>query len=223
MEFFFKSVAAPILIIAAILALYFGAYAPFEKASLFIAALQSSSQATTLQEFENDFNAAIQFYSPVGEQEIERYAGDQIVNVLGQKGITPQLSQALADYMGQITHLSHPSARGLDITQEYLLVANAYQLAWMTTHNPTDFTASEKAYQSGLVLSPKRPQLLYGLLQLYTNAGMAAPALQVAEKVNKYWPSDAQVASLIPELRKAVSSTPQMILSTSTPATNGQK
>ncbi len=217
METLFKSFVAPILVIAAILALYFGAYAPYEKASLFISALQQSSQATSLQEFENDFNAAIQFYSPVGEQEVERYAGDQIVNVLGQKGVSPQLSQALADYMGQITHVDKPTARGLDFTQEVLLVANAYQLAWVTTRAPNDLVLSEQYYKQGLELSPARPQLLYGLLQLYANAGMAEQALQVAEKVHEYWPTDTQVAALIPELQKAASSTPQIILSTSTP------
>lgn len=208
METFFKSVLAPVLIIAAVIALYLGAYLPYEKASLFINALQQSSQATSLQELENDFNAALQFYSPVGQQEVERYTGNQILSILGQKGITPQVSQALADYLGQVLHLDKPSTRGLDFTQEFLLAANAYQIAWMGDHSPADYALAEKYYQEGLKLSPTRPQLLYGLLQLYANGGQATQALQVAEEIHKYWPSDSQVASLIPELQKAASSTP---------------
>jgi tetratricopeptide (TPR) repeat protein len=216
MEFLFKSVLAPILVILAVIGLYLGAYLPYAKGGMFISALQEASQARTVQELEDAFNSALNFYSPVGQQETERYVGDQIVNILGQKGITPQISQALTDYLDKIIHIDYPTARGLDFTQEYLALANVHQINWINTKNPNDLALAEKYYQEGLQLSPVRPQFLYGLLQLYLNNGDAAQALPIAEKIHTLWPTDSQVTAMLPEIEKAVSSTPQLIVSTST-------
>ncbi len=216
MEFFFKSVLAPILVILAAIGLYLGAYLPYAKGGMFISALQQASQAQTLQGLEDAFNSALNFYSPVGQQETERYVGDQIVNILGQKGITPQISQSLTDYLDRMIHVDHPTDRGLDFTQEYLLLANAHQINWTTTKNPSEFALAEKYYEEGLQISPVRPQFLYGLLQLYLNDGDAAQALQVAEKIHALWPTDDQITAMLPEIQKAASSTPALTVSTST-------
>lgn len=223
METIFRLFLAPVLAAAAVLAIYFGAYAPYEKAALFVNAVQASSKATTLQEFKNDFNTALDFYSPIGQQEVQRFTGETIISIVDKKGTAPGVSQALVDYLNGIIHIDRPTDRGLDFTREYFLLADAYRLAWTKCHNPNDFAMAKKYYQGGLKLSPRRPQLLYGLLRLYAKADDTVQALRVAEKLHEYWPQDSKMACIIPELKKDVDSSLAVSLPKSTSTRSGNK
>ncbi len=196
LEKIIKTIAAPLGIILAVLALIYGSFLPFRKAQLFIQAMHNSYQARSVADYERIFNTALNFSSPVGQAENIRFLENQIGGVIAQK--PPQaIADALVSYADSISRANAPGRYGLNYTQELMTLANIHEVNFRNYRSEKDYNAALALYEKGLALSPKRPQFLYGLYQLYMDAGKTADAKTVGEKIISLWPSDKNMAAFV--------------------------
>src|ERR1051325_9184908 len=74
-------------IILAVLAIYFGSYAPLHKAQLYIDALRQTSSVSTVKQFEDLFDPVFNFYSPIGNEEVPKFLSSDIVGILNSNRV----------------------------------------------------------------------------------------------------------------------------------------
>lgn len=194
-----KQLIALGITIVALGLLYTSAYLPYVKGSLYISAMQSSQQATTLQDYLKPFDDAMNFWSPVGEPEIIRFFGNSTLSLLNdQKQSLPEsVATPLVSYTIQKLS-SHPlGGKGLNYSQDLLIEASIISTYAEKYNKPDILPAAEELYKEGLQLSPNRPQFLYGLFSLYLTEGKSAEAKTIGEEILKYWPTDKNVANAV--------------------------
>ena len=211
-----RSILAPLGILLAFLAFVFGSFLPLRKAQLFIRALHSTGEVRTLNDYINNFDEALRYYSPIGQSENTRFLLNQILQIISEQ--SGDVSNVLTAYADEVMRLddSSNSRSALNYTQKLSMIGNIYEVNFRNNKKRADYDTAKAFFEKGLALSPNRPQFLYGLLQLYVNSGNASQALPIAEKIHALWPTDGQITAMLPELQKAASATPMMIISTST-------
>ncbi len=191
-----KLVLAPLGIVLAVLSLVYGAFLPFRKAQLFIAVMQQAYQSQTIGDYEATYNKALGFYSPVGQAEDVRFLLSQISSVIVAK--PPQdVSDALVRYADQISRVNAPGQQGLNYTQELVTLATIHEANFHNYHEQNDYNVALSLYEKGLQLSSKRPQFLYGLFQLYMDAGDTANEKAIGEKILSLWPTDTKIEGIV--------------------------
>jgi tetratricopeptide (TPR) repeat protein len=188
--------------IVALALVYLSAYLPYVKSTLYINAIQKAQQATTLQDYLAPFQAAFDFWSPVGQPEELRFFGNDILSLLtNQKQQLPQdVATALVNYAVGELNSNPPGARGLNYTQSILIEASILSAYGQEYKQSAALQKAEELYKEGLILSPKRPQFLYGLFSLYLAEGNAAAAKPIGETILKYWPTDKNVSQVMSQL-----------------------
>ncbi len=185
-----KPIIIPVLILAAFLSLIYGAYLPYVKASLYITALQGLQNVKTLDDFDTDFNQALQFYSPIGQFETVKFLLGNIVGIISQKGQSEAVARALTNYVEPYIDVSY--------TAEPLTMGQIYATLWMNyTHSDSDYAKAVAYYSDVLAQGPKLPPALYPLLQLYAAHNDAVDAIRTAETIHAYWPTDTQVSAFL--------------------------
>ncbi len=173
--------------------LYSSAYLPYVKASLYTTASENISRYKTVDDFKNAFDKVFDFYSPIGQQEIERFLGVHILNIIRNTEQPKSVSGALVNYAEEIFHIDYPTYRGLNFVQNYIILGNIHLENWRRHHEPQDAVLAEKYFLDGLKSSPKRPQFLYGLFVVYTESNQKEKAISVDKEIMKYWPTDQTV------------------------------
>lgn len=72
MKYFFKHILISLLLVLALISLYFSSYSIFVKSYRFDAALAALSSLKSIEEFQVRFDRVFSFYSPITEEEIIR-------------------------------------------------------------------------------------------------------------------------------------------------------
>ncbi|MEK7087549.1 MAG: hypothetical protein AAB958_02515, partial [Patescibacteria group bacterium] len=95
-----KNIVIVIVIISALLGIYFGSYLPIVKARRYINFLQTVGSAPrSLNDLKIELDKVIKFYSPIGQEEVVRYIGNDILNVVAS-GKQPEIvDRELAQYI----------------------------------------------------------------------------------------------------------------------------
>ena len=80
--------------------MYFGSYLPFKKSQLLIDSMINlqSQKIRTLQDFFDNFNKPLDFFSPVGQEESIKVLGERIFPLIQNKP-PPEIARALLDYL----------------------------------------------------------------------------------------------------------------------------
>ncbi len=192
MKLFVKPVLVPVLIIAAFLALIFGAYLPYAKANAYITALSNLRNVQTLNELETDFNQSLQAYSPIGQRETVKFTISTLQSIANQKGQGEDVVKGLIDYI-------EPYVKpGDDYIFPVLSMGDFYFTLWANyTRADSDYAKALAYYKDAYALGPDLPPVLYPLLQLYVDRGDSADALEIAHQIHEYWPTDAQITAYI--------------------------
>jgi len=185
MSLFFKQFLIITLIILSLLGIIFGAYIPFKKAQLYISAAYQMNSIRTTKQFEEVFDKVFNYNSPIGDYEVARFLGDNLLNLIAAPENPENVSRFLLEYL-------EPKMK-TDDTRHLLLLAQMYYFLWQKSGKESDFLKSEEYYQKALTYGPKLPQLLYGLFDLYKAKGDKEKLKQVAETILKYWPEDEKV------------------------------
>ncbi len=196
MDKFIKNILAPLGIILAVLSLIYGAFLPFRKSQLFIAAMQNAYRSQTIGDYEATYNKAFGFYSPVGQAEDIRFLLSQISGAIIAK--PPQdVSDALVSYADAVSRANGTGRQGLNYTQELVTLATIHEANYHNYKSQKDYDAALALYEKGLSLSPSRPQFLYGLFQLYMDAGDTANEKAIGEKILSLWPNDTKIEGIM--------------------------
>jgi len=186
-------IIAVILLILGVLSIYFGAYAPIVKARRYVSTINSLSTVSTVEDFENRFNKVFDFYSPIGGEEITKYLGTNIINIIGQ-GDQPELPmRALVNYIEP--HLLQKNVMHL------LIGAYAYQALWnYYGYQEDDFIRAGNYYKKAFEIGPKLPPVLYGLMEMYQIKGDVNGMKEMGSLILKYWPEDENVEQIISQI-----------------------
>lgn len=197
-----KQIVALLTTAVALLLIYLSAYLPYVKGDLYITALQDSGQAKTLQDFLQPFENAITFWSPVGDPEIIRFFGNNVLSMItDQKQAFPEsVATPLVNYTVDELNSSPLGSKGLNYSQDILIEASILSNYGEKYKKLDALQKAEELYKEGLILSPNRPQFLYGLFALYTAEGRSEEAKSIGETILKYWPTDQSVSSVINQL-----------------------
>jgi O-antigen ligase len=173
--------AALVGIVLAFMACYFGAILPYSKASAFITAEQTANQITTEKDFENHFNPALTNPSPIGGEELPKFLGGDIVNVLPSLAASPDVARSLVGYIEP--YLWKDDVRHL------LMIGQMHYILWRMTGDKAEYQATEDAFLKAHNIGPKLPQPMYALTSLYQAANLADKVNSEKQQILALWPT----------------------------------
>ncbi len=169
--------------IGALFSLLFGSYSPFVKAKRALTSLRAFSSLQSVENFENNFNKSLQFYSPIGNTELIKFLSHDIANALIDKP-EESVARALVAYIEP--YISQYDVRHL------LTMGRIYHIVWRNYGKKNkDFEKAEKYYKEALKIGPKLPLPLYNLLSLYSQQGNEQKMYELKNSILLLWPTAA--------------------------------
>lgn len=189
-----KQFIAVTLIILVILSIVFGAILPLKKSQTYINALvdMQSGRSYTTEQFESQMGNVFNFYSPVGQEEIIKFFGSDILNVINQNSFPEQTSRFLVGYVEN--YLFKNNVR-------HLIIGGAfYRTLWQASGREEDYKKSEEYFKKAYSIGPKLPPVLYNLLDLYRFGGDKENMRKIGEEILEYWPDDENVREVLKNL-----------------------
>ena len=185
-------------------ALYFGAYLPYQKSRLGILALHQIRQAKSVAEIEDKADIALNYFSPVGQEEITFFITDALISLIGRLDKKNAVSAApqLAAYLEKINEPIIKKGRGFNLAKGLYSLAKANHFVWVQTDDVNFAVKAEDYYKRCLVESPRRVQCLYGLLDIYGNQkSRSSDAIKIGEEILRYWSMDNDVREVLEKLK----------------------
>ncbi len=200
-----KKAIAVAVTIGALILIYYGAYLPIRKSQIYIYAYSVSPSLHSLDDFNRVFDAALDFYSPVGQEELVNGYLRTTIDILSQKK-TPdkEVIDALVSQADKRTEplLSEPG--GFSYSQTFVNLALIYKYAGAATHNRAYSQRAIGLLEQGLSHSPNRPVFLYNLLDLYLGTGDLNNAKIVSGTILHFWPDDQEVQRIMSMIGSAI-------------------
>lgn len=189
MNFLIRKIVIVIVIAIALLGVYFGSYLPIAKARRYINFLQTVPNAPlSLNDLKIELDKVLKFYSPIGQEEVVRYIGNDILNVVASGNQPEIVDRELSQYI-------EPYLFKNDI--RHLIIAGELRRAlWMEYGKEEDYKKSEEIYLSALKIAPKFPLILNNIFDLYGRKGDKEKMKEIGEIILKYWPEDKRVKNL---------------------------
>ncbi len=189
-----RQIIAIIITGAVAIAVYFGAYLPLRKSQMHIDAVLSvqSGKVNTLKDFNNLFDPVLDFYSPVGQDEITQYYLGILANIINQqsdKTVIDILARQAESRMAPILEKS----KGFSFNQNLYTLGSIYKIVAIKFKDEGYYQKSVNIFQKGLEYSPNRLIFLRGLFDLYTAHGYNDKAREIGETILKYYPNEGAV------------------------------
>ena len=200
-----KSIAVSVAIFILLVA-YYGSYLPMRKSTVFIETMRSSYKIKTISDFESAFSVPLDYPSPIGQEELVRSMANTIngslQNVSDPKAVSELVNYA-EKYFGPIIARS----RGMSFGQDIYIIGMINEIAFLKTKEPKYLQAAEKYFKIGQALGPKRPQVLYGLFDVYRLGGNIDEFKKIADQILSQWPNDTRISDLVNQTLKTSSTT----------------
>ncbi|MBI5305967.1 tetratricopeptide repeat protein [Candidatus Wolfebacteria bacterium] len=184
-----KKIIIFIGVILAVLSIYFGSLLPFAKSKTYINALNKMPSVKSLEDFKNNFDVVFDFYSPVGDEETEKFLSSSILGIVSQKEQPENVSRYLVEYI-------EPKLQKNNV-RHLIMIGQMYMVLWQKSGKEEDFVKAEEYYYQALSIGPKLPPVLYGLFDLYQAKGDTAKIREISERILQLWPEDEKIKSLI--------------------------
>lgn len=194
----YRAIIASSVTFLTILSFYFGVYLPFRKAQIYINAMAefSSAGVNSLKEFNDLFDPALDYYSPIGQEEItSSYLGILISIVSRQTN-----KDAVIALVSQADDLMKPTLeakKGFSYSQNVYLLATIYKVIYARTGNEDYYQRATFLFNEGLRKSPNRKIFLTGLLELYHLKGDKQKEDEIKSVIEKYWPQDEDAKRIL--------------------------
>lgn len=203
-----KGTIAVVIVLFVLAAAVFGSYLPLRKSQTFIGTLQGFSvqPPASLQELESRLAAPLDYPSPVGQEELVRNTANSILSLF-QRGLDATSTAALLGFLNGYYDPVLERGRGMSFGQDLYLAGAINEIAFARTGNPAYLQASQKWYEEGEALGPNRPQVLYGLFDVYRAEGNVSSTEMIAGKILTNWPTESQVSRALAQFLAGVSST----------------
>lgn len=184
-----KNIIVVIGIILAILGIIFGAFLPLAKAKSYIGAFSRLQSVKTLEEFKRTFDAPLNFYSPVGQEEVVRFLANEILGKMIYAGQKEEISRELVLYIEP--RVSSNNSKHL------LILAMMYGRMFEIYGNGEYLEKAQENFQRMLVLNPKSPQALHSLFGIYLRKGEFGKAKEIGGIILQYWPEEENIKKIL--------------------------
>lgn len=196
------------LFISALLlgAAYYGSYLPYRKSTIFIETLSRLDQARTIDDFEAAISRALDFPSPIGQEELVRNTANIVMNAVERGAPDAKTLRELVDFLEGYYRPIIARGRGMSFGQNLYVLGVINQVAYLQTKDVGYLQASKEYYEKGYELGPKRPEVLYGLFDIYRIMGNREKAKAITEQIISQWPNDERIKSFYQEFLKENSS-----------------
>jgi len=183
-----KQAAASVVLIAALVAIYFGAFLPLQKSQGYISTFRAFQKEPTLLGLEEGFTALFESRSPVGQEESLRFFGGVLQSLLNKEVPEEGVRELVRFYTDAVAKYERvPNA--LNYPQLLLTLGGMHGALWGLYGDEAAYQAAELLYQEGLVESPNRPQFLIALRDLYASHGEKDKANQLTATIRGFWPT----------------------------------
>ncbi|RJQ29360.1 hypothetical protein C4565_02170 [Candidatus Parcubacteria bacterium] len=182
-----KQFFALLCVILAILSIIYGALKPYKKASAYVDAVKAES--ATVQEFVNLFKYALDYPSPIGQDEMIRFVSNDISNVIAGGKNDEIVAQTLVDFLHQYADPKIESGVGMNYTQLVMMLGTIHTNMWNQYNSVEDYDKAVTYFVRGYNINPDRPQFLIGLLELYQATGDQEKADKIQEHIKELWGS----------------------------------
>lgn len=180
---------------------YYGSWLPMQKSILFIDSMQKASNARTISDFEQTFSVPLDAQSPIGQEELVRSTANTIANSLKNvsdpRGVTELIKFAKSYYQPIIER-----GRGMSFGQDVYMLGAMNEFAYIKTGDKNYLLAAEGYFKRETELGPKRPQGLYGLLDVYRMEGRMDDFKRIADQVLQQWPADTRTKNIVDQVLK---------------------
>ena len=127
-----------IIIVAAIFSVaFFGSYLPMRKAEIFITTLQNlqTSPATSLQDLQTRLSVPLDYYSPIGQEELVRNMANSVLAFI-QQGGDASSSAELISYLNSYYNPILSQGKGMSFGQDLYIEGAINEIAFAPEWKP---------------------------------------------------------------------------------------
>lgn len=188
-----------------ILVAYYGTYLPMRKSMVFIETMGMAGKFNKVADFEEAISVPLDYPSPVGQRELVRNIANTINGIIRNVS-DPEVVKELVNYVEGYYKPIIARDRGMSFGQDVYILGVLNEIAYIKTNEPEYLQAAEGYFEKEQKLGPKRPQGLYGLLDVYRMGGKIDEFKAVADQVLQQWPNDSRSKGLIEQFLKMNSS-----------------
>jgi tetratricopeptide (TPR) repeat protein len=196
-----KKIIVSIATLAIFAFMYLGSYLPLVKSQLYvkILILLETNKIQSVKDFLDLINPALEFYSPVGQDEVvSYYTGGILASVISQQN-NPQVVEGLVKDAEKWMEPIIKFQKGFSVSQNLFNFAQIYLIAATKLQSVAFLEKSIDLFKEGLKNSPNRYIFLGGLFNAYQIQGNKEGMKEIGSTILKYWPDKE-------EIRKAISS-----------------
>ncbi|MBM4389179.1 MAG: hypothetical protein FJ088_15680, partial [Deltaproteobacteria bacterium] len=165
-------------------------YAPVVKARAYISALQTVSEVNSVDGFKAHFNPALTHWSPIGQEEVVKYLGSDISNLVARGDQPEEVARTLVAYIEP--HLFSNNVR-------HLLMGGHFSYALWENYGrkPEDYVRAEEYYTAAYRIGPTLPPALYSLFDLAMKGGQLEKVRAVGNEILRLWPDAEDVKAVL--------------------------
>lgn len=183
-----KKTIITVLIIATAASIYFGSYLSLVKSQRYIKAIGELQSVKTLDDYKKALDRVLDFWAPVSEIEIVKFAGGDMANIVAQEGQPEDAALGLIVYI---------EGHSQNEVLQMINLAYAYQSLWRRYGKDEYFKKTEGYFKKIREIGPDLPQGLYGLFDLYRATGQKERVREFGGLILKNWPDDKNVQTVL--------------------------
>ena len=191
----FIVISATIIIL---IAMYMGSYLPLKKSQRYIKAILAfqSGKIRSLQDFNAVFDSVLNFYSPIGRDEVVSYYSGILMNVINQQS-NEEVVRALMKQGEDLTKPILEAGKGFSYSQNLYNFAMLYKVAALKLKSDVYLQKSINLFNEGLKNRPNRYIFLEGLFSVYQIGGDKVKMKEIGETILKYWPDKETIKQIL--------------------------
>lgn len=199
----FKQLIATIIVITAIGMAYFGAYLPLRKGQMQIDAVINlqSGKVRNIDDLNGLFNPVLDFYSPIGQDELTQYYLGILINIINQQTEKQVIDVLIKQAEGRMAPILEKGT-GFSFNQNLYTFGSIYKIAALKFHDLDYYQKAINIFQMGLKYSPNRSIFLKGLFELYSaNKDDQTKALEIGKTILEYYPNETKVREFVESMK----------------------
>lgn len=200
-----KKATAIIVACLIIVLAYYGSYLPFKKSQLFISTMRNLGSSSSLADFKNKISVPLDAVSPIGQEELVRQVASLISNFLSQTQDQPEVVSELMDYIESYYKPIIDRGRGMSYGQNLYLLGSLNEIAFLKTSQKKYLDSSKKYYLLALENGPKRPQALFGMLDIYRFESDVSGVQKISSQILTQWPNETKAKQAVEDFLSKVS------------------
>ncbi len=200
-----KQTISIVAVIAILGVAYYGSYLPLRKSQKLITTMKGLQSISSIDELKQAFSEVLDAPSPVGQEELVRHFANLVPPIIESNGKTnPDVVKSLMDYLNSYYDPIISYGRGMSFGQNLYLLGAVNELAFIQTKQVVYLQGADFYFSKGHELSPKRPQFLYGLFDIYRMENDGIRVKDIADQILSQWPDDTKTRGAYEEyLKKA--------------------